>query len=241
MSIWVIGGTSGIGKAIAERSEGLVFRTGEGVDVSDYEAINLFLNDVVQSQDPLHKVFFCAGINYLQWLGQMGEQGVENQRYMIDVNLLGFINVMDQLVKLWTEGHFRQDGLTVCAISSDAAERPMRTSIGYCASKAGLDMAIKVAARELGPQNWRVFGIAPGMMMSTSEYPSNMTDYIDARVPEIRGWSREEAQLYEESQSVVTYPKRIDPTHIANLAIALADEAVTRHVNGNIFTINGGR
>lgn len=261
MSVWVIGGTSGIGKAITDTLDhnkdcGWVFSTGEDVDVTDQSAIEQQLINISDTttgeiQDPLQQVFFCAGMNYLQWVGKMDSAGLGNAQEVIDINLMGFINVMNFLVKAWDDGLFdcRDFGrlpLNVCAISSDAAERPMRTSIAYCASKAGLNMAIRVAARELGPKGWRVWGVAPGMIgggehLKDNPYRSNMTEYIDARVPEVRGWTSEEAEMYEAQQSVVRNPLRIHPTDIADFVVPLNEPGNHSHVNGNIFTVNGGR
>jgi len=255
MSVWIVGGTSGIGKAIhskllSENDSGFLFVTGEEVDVTDSSALEnqlVHISDATtgEIEDPLRTVYFCAGINYLEWLGKMGERGRINAQEVIDVNLMGFINLMDVLVKassedLLTPPEWIRPRVDVVVITSDAAERPMRTSTAYCASKAGLNMAIRCAARELGPIGWRVFGIAPGMIEDTNNYPSKMTQYVDERVSEVRGWTREEAGAYEAQQSVIRNPLRIHPMDIANFAVSLADSD-TEHLNGNIFTVNGGR
>jgi NAD(P)-dependent dehydrogenase (short-subunit alcohol dehydrogenase family) len=261
MSVWVIGGTSGTGKAIVETlkhngGDGFIFATGEEVDVTDQSAIEQQMVDISDAttgevEDPLQQVYFCAGVNYLQWVGQMDDAGLGNAQEVIDVNLMGFINVMNFLVKAWEDGLFDCESyhrlpINVCVISSDAANRPMRTSIAYCASKAGLNMAIRVAARELGPKGWRIWGIAPGMIensehLDINPYRSKMTDYIDQRVPEVRGWSADEAEMYEAQQAVVRNPLRIHPTDIADFAVPLNSPGNHSHVNGNIFPVNGGR
>lgn len=249
MSAWVVGGTSGIGAAITDKLLDMnirVWSTGEKVDVTSYELLLEQLSIIVQEQDEtdkLEQVYFCAGVTELEWLGEMGPFGVENQAGVIDVNLKGYINLMDALVWFWKQGNLiRRDGppMKVCAISSDAATRPMRTSIGYCASKAGLDMAIRVAARELGPEGWKVFGIAPGMMDNNKRYPSKMTSYIDKRVPDVREWSTQTAYNYEVQQAVIKDPLRINPDVIADLAVETMLRA-GRHINGSIIQFNGGR
>lgn len=256
MSVWVIGGTSGIGKAIVDTLQhqghhGFVFATGEEVDVTDQSAIEqelVHISDATtgEVEDPLQQVFFCAGISYLNWLGKMDDAGLGNAQEVIDVNLMGFINVMNFLVKAWGDGlldcqSYQRLPINVCAVSSDAANRPMRTSIAYCASKAGLNMAIRVAARELGPAGWRVWGVAPGMIEHTEHYPSRMTQYIDVRVPEVRGWTADEATVYEAQQSVVRSPMRIHPMGVADFAVPLNEPGNHSHVNGNIYAVNGGR
>lgn len=54
------------------------------------------------------------------------------------------------------------------AISSNSARVARRNSIGYCASKAALSMALRVAARELAPaRSVMVWGYEPGMLDGT--------------------------------------------------------------------------
>jgi NAD(P)-dependent dehydrogenase (short-subunit alcohol dehydrogenase family) len=256
MTAWVIGGTSGIGAAISARLKDYgisVVATGREVDVTDWSDLYSKCMDIAlhaSEDNPLEQVFFCAGDTELEWLGMMGAIGTQNQFGILETNVGGFINLMDVLVHVWHSednigipGYQKpgiKRGLGVCAISSDAATRPMRTSIGYCASKAALDMAIRVAARELGPQGWKVFGVAPGMIEQVEEYPSEMTAYIDKRVPSIRGWLPRDAAHYEKQQAIVKEPMRIHPMTVADFAIDLALK-FGPHLNGGIFTMNGGR
>jgi NAD(P)-dependent dehydrogenase (short-subunit alcohol dehydrogenase family) len=249
VSAWVIGGTSGIGAAIANRlgDHGtLVWATGEAVDVTSYELLLEQIDQIAEetkNDDRLEQVYFCAGVTELQWLGMMGPVGTDNQVGLLEVNVGGFIKLMDILVHMHREEKLvRLNGppMKVCAISSDAGERPMRTSIGYCASKAALNMAIRVAARELGPSGWKIFGIAPGMMDDTKRFPSKMTVYVDHRVPEVRIWTQEQATLYEQQQAVVDSPLRINPDVIADFAVETMLRA-GRHINGSIIQFNGGR
>lgn len=239
MSVWVIGGTSGIGQACARRFSGAgetVFATGEEVDVRIFSSLIRYLSETLlpaceENGSPLHTVIYSAGVNDLEWLGKMGSSGARWQLNMLDVNAMGFIRVMDALVS--RDYHVNMSKyLSVVAISSDAATRPLRTSIGYCASKAALDMAVRVAARELGPKGWRVNAVAPGMTRDTG-----MTEYIDRRVPEVRGWSTDRAAEYEKSQEVVQ--GRVYPGDIAEFVVEVAQGSP--HLNGAIIPFNGGR
>lgn len=231
-SCWVIGGTSGIGLATVRqlRQMGMdVFSSGMESDVRNVENVRSKLRDAEELVGPLESIVYSAGTNQLDWVGRMDVQGLWDASHVLDTNLLGFITVLDACAE---HGRREQQPLRVTVVTSDAAERPLRTSIAYCASKAGLNMAVKVAARELGPHGWRINGVAPGMTDGTE-----MTDYIDRRVPEVRGWSHEETLRYERSQDVV--PGRIPPEQVAD-AIA---QVLTGpdYLNGNITTINGGR
>lgn len=117
-------------------------------------------------------------------------------------------------------------------IGSDAAERPLRTSIAYCASKAGLHMAARVAAREKADDGWRVNVVAPGMTADTA-----MTLYIDTVVPGLRGWTDEEAMAYERQQGVVK--RRASTLEIAEVVISTLEGP--NYLNGTVITVNGGR
>lgn len=232
MSTWVIGGTSGIGEATAKMLRGIghdVVATGIERDVTSYSDINGWIESIECDSGPLQSVVYCAGVTDLAPLGGMGLHGMRAASRVLDVNLLGFIGVIDALAR----GDRRDTHpLRIVAVTSDAAERPMRTSMAYCASKAGLNMAVRVAARELGPLGWRINGVAPGMTQGTM-----MQNYIDRRVPEVRGWTTAEAAEYEDRQAIV--PGRI---HVDEVAQVICDTLLgPDHMNGSITTINGGR
>lgn len=227
--VWVIGGTSGIGEAAAEwlLDEGAnVHVTGEDRDVRSIPTLHDELTRIESSSAGLAGVVYSAGTNHLEWLGQTAHP---HHRDPIDVNLVGFINVLEVLAR----GELRHERpLSVVAVSSDAARRPMRTSIGYCASKAGLDMAVKVAARELGPFGWRVNAVSPGMTGETG-----MQAYVDKTVPLVRNWTEERTRKYEAEQEVIS--GRVHKNEVAEIIghTLFGPE----HLNGAIIEINGGR
>lgn len=239
---WIIGGTSGIGKAVASLmaarhdADRVITSDASDCDVRGYDNITKRLRQVVGSaqdeNDQVRTIVFSAGVNELAFLGTMSRNGTMDAGDVIDVNLIGFIRLMDAVMDPEVFPEAWRDGLTVIAVSSDAASRPMRTSMAYCASKAGLDMAIRVAARELAGHGIRVLGIAPGMTMGTK-----MTQYIDRTVPALRGWTQQQAVDYEIQQEVT--PGRIHPVEIATTILMM--EAGPRHWTGDIVTVNGGR
>lgn len=228
---WVIGGTSGIGRATHKKLEAMghkSYQTGMSADVTDPETVNRTMHRAIRAMGSLDGIVYSAGINRLHNVNEMGPTELAIASRVIQVNLMGFINVMATVVSPDPE----LDPLRVVAVSSDAAERPMRTSAAYCASKAGLNMAVKCFARELGPAGWRINAVAPGMTA-----PTEMSMYIDETVPRLRGWSVEQAAQYERSQEVV--PGRIHPNEVAEVIISTL--LGPDHLNGSIITINGGR
>lgn len=232
INTWVIGGTSGIGKATVQllKAEGgrRVFATGQDTcDVRDpFEmaaAWKSFYETFLFDESDTVEIVYCAGVNVLARIGSIREDDLHD---IYDVNVLGFISLINYLREE------RVRNVRMVAVSSDAAVRPMRTSIAYCSSKAALNMAVMCAARELAKDGWRVNAVAPGMTSDT-----DMTRYIDATVPELRGWTVEQMLDYEQQQAVIK--RRARPEEVAEM-IKLALEAPD-YVNGSIFTINGGR
>lgn len=226
----IIGASSGIGKEVAWRLNNehgrmmsVLTPSAEEFDVSDRDSMLNYLVDWSHNH-VIKQVVYSAGVSRLDWVGSLLSGETE---WVFGVNTFGFINLLDLLIKT---NHGPAD---VVAVSSDAATRPMRSSIAYCASKAALDMAVKVAARELGAKGWRINAISPGMVDDTG-----MQQYVDYRVPAIRGWSEETTRAYERSQEVV--PGRISKGSIAIEIIRLL-ESDTRHLNGTNLVVNGGR
>ncbi|UVF61779.1 oxidoreductase [Gordonia phage NovaSharks] len=230
MGYLVLGGKDGgVGMAVVGLLKEMghtVFATDAKVDVRSAAIIDEVAISLTKMEPKLEGVVYCAGVNNLSWLGQMGRIGLQEAANMFAINSLGFLSVMDSFVR-----HYDHP-LSIVAISSDAAERPLRTSSAYCASKAALNMLVRVAARELGPKGWRVNAVAPGMLEGTG-----MSNNMDTQIPSVRGWSLKEAMEYEKSQEVV--PGRIPPREVAEVVFDLLTGP--KHMNGEIVTLNGGR
>lgn len=221
----IIGGNSGIGKAFVELAEMMTPEdhwwapTQEELDVTNFEQMNAFFHE---NCDITHLVY-SAGINYLSFIGR---SNLAKMGEVLSVNLGGFMLTLE-LLSRWNNHPVK-----IVAIGSDAAERPLRTSMAYCASKAGLHMAVRTAARELGPDGWRINAVAPGMTDNTG-----MQEYVDATVPSLRGWTEKFMRTYEQSQEVV--PGRLIPWEVAEVIQNTLNGP--NHLNGSIITINGGR
>ena len=215
---------TGIGAAIAQRLDWLGHNyyapPQDMVDVTDDSQTELAA--AIDGFRP-QAVVYSVGTNELDWSHALERDAFER---IMAVNVWGFINVLRCL---------QSTGLpySVLAVTSDAAVRPMRTSMAYCASKAALNQVIRVASRELCREGWRINGIAPGKVEGTP-----MTKYVDARVLEIRGWSTERAEAYELASSPLD--RKLWPAEVAAAAcdILLSDSAGW---TGDIITVNGGR
>lgn len=222
-SHWVIGGSSGIGAYTAD----MLLSKGHCVVKTGKDEFDVTNDEVLKKWEEFGRpsnIVYSAGINYLNW---MGKGCLDEHLRVLDVNLFGFIRVVDALVSVGVDWP-----ANIVAVSSDAGVRPLRTSISYCASKAGLDMAVRCAARELGPHGWRVNAVAPGMVDHTE-----MTKYVDETVPALRNWSVSTTLAYEQSQEVVE--GRVQKSEVADAICWLLEAGP--HVNGVILPVNGGR
>jgi NAD(P)-dependent dehydrogenase (short-subunit alcohol dehydrogenase family) len=91
---------------------------------------------------------------------------VEMWRYTVDVNLTGtFLTIKHAGQRIAAAG-----GGAIVAISSIAGPLTHRFMAPYCASKAGVEMLVRVAADELGPLGVRCNAVRPGLV------PTEMAD-----------------------------------------------------------------
>lgn len=218
----VIGGTSGIGKAIAERLQFDVYPVScpdiEQLDVTDPHSVS----DYFETWS-FKWIVYCAGVNHLMPIGDIGNSDLEQ---IFDVNVMGFIRVLNAAC-----APGKERPTSVLAIVSDSATVPMRHSIAYASSKAALAHAIRCAARELAPDT-RVNGISPSIVDCTP-----MTDDMDLLVPRMRGWTPEEARAYE--TSLVPMGRRCTKAEVAGLACSIL--AGPNFMTGAVVPLSGGK
>ena len=178
----IIGGSRGIGKAIALRMANsgwdiwLTYQSNHkaaeetkkaieelGVscrifafDISDYSATVEALSKVCDETPP-HAVVYNAGVardNLMVWMTKKEWDTV------ISTNLNGFYNIMH--VVLFPM--LREKRGRIVAISSTSGQIGQAGQVNYSASKAGLIGAAKALAREVGRKNIWVNVVAPGVI-----------------------------------------------------------------------------
>lgn len=225
-SLLVLGANEGnIGEAVFKRlaAPPTVFDAvyaygGDQVDATNERQ----LRDIVAATGATD-VVFSVGINKLDWIHKA--QRVDFSEVM-EVNVWSFINLIQAL------DIYGSKPCNVVAVTSDAAWRPMRTSIAYCASKAALEMAVRVASREYAPIGWRINAVAPGKVADTP-----MTKYVDEAVLALRGWTVEAAEAYELQSTPLG--RKATKEEVAQVieAVLLGPAAQT----GEIIAVNGGR
>lgn len=171
----VIGGAGGLGSAVVRLAtkEGWKVRVADlrpahpddyTVDVGNAAQVA----SMFRHEGPWNSVVYCAGVS-----GHAKVQGMNLHRTMLDamdVNCVGAITALQwwskQLFGLLEVPH-REALRHFVVVSSNSAHIPRSQSLAYCASKAALSMAVRVAARELASNDVNIWGVEPGWIADT--------------------------------------------------------------------------
>lgn len=217
MRVWVPGGTGAIGSSIVsalDRSlgEDNVRSTGEDIDVRYFPELRRY----VLRRGPFDALVYAVGVNYLDWSERMDPKHMRN---LYDTNVCGLLRCIQAAPMVQR----------VVVIGSDAAWRPMRTSVAYCASKAALHMAVAVIARERPDLQINV--VAPGKVAG-----GDMTEYVDRRSAELR--PEIDHIAYQRSQ--IPGGEFVPVEDIADTVCWLLFDAPAS-IHGQVIPVNGGR
>jgi 3-oxoacyl-[acyl-carrier protein] reductase len=192
-TVLIIGGSRGIGKAIAVRmarsgwSIWLTYQSNHtaaeetkkeieacgascrlfSFDVSDCQSTSDALAKVCDENVP-YAVIYNAGIardNLMVWMTP------EEWKSVIATNLDGFYNVMHAVLFPM----LREKRGRIVVVSSTSGQLGQAGQVNYSASKAGLIGAAKALAREVGKKNILVNVVAPGVIETemTDELPKD--------------------------------------------------------------------
>lgn len=192
--VLITGGSSGLGRAIAMRFA----RDGASVAVTGRRKDRLAsLADMVSTTDGLCVPIVCdhtdpeaneeavsraeaelGGLDVLvNNAGVIGYDGVLDPdratwRQMMDVNVDAVYDLTCRAIPHLVEGR----NPSIVNISSVAGIRPYPGLLGYCVSKAAIDMMTKVMALELADRGVRVNAINPGVVVTELHKQGGMDD-----------------------------------------------------------------
>jgi 3-oxoacyl-[acyl-carrier protein] reductase len=231
----VIGGSRGIGRAIALRlaQSGfdiwLTYRNNhaaakivkseiEGLggncetlsfDISDHNATRAALEKRADDNPP-HVVVYNAGIakdNLMVWMTK------EEWDSVLSVNLDGFYNVMNSVLFPM----LREKRGRIVVVSSTSGQIGQAGQVNYSASKAGLIGAVKALAREIGKKNIYVNAVAPGLI------ETDMTGALDKK----------------SILPLIPLNRFGSPEDVASVVNFLCTEE-NMYIHGQVIGINGG-
>jgi short-subunit dehydrogenase len=127
-------------------------------DVCDYEKVPDLLRKIVADLGGLDLVIYNAGVNYPP--GGMDKYNFENDRQMIDINLLGAIAWLNPVGEMFQSARAGQ----IVGISSVAGDRGRVGNPGYNTSKAGLSTYLEALRNRLTRRGVNVLTVKPGFI-----------------------------------------------------------------------------
>jgi len=215
MKVVITGASSGLGAAISKALEfsnstgrhGNIqtnFRIWDwsretGVDISNEYNVESAKRDLIQdlkndeifshaatdNELSVDVLINCAGINHLDYIEDLETEAWDK---VLNTNAKGIYLVSKALLPLLAKSNG-----TILNIVSNASHMPMTSSLAYNASKGAAEIMTKQMSRELiKTHGITVFGISPNKLRGTG-----MSEYIDNRVQEIRGWTAQQARDYQ--------------------------------------------
>jgi 2-C-methyl-D-erythritol 4-phosphate cytidylyltransferase len=173
--ILVVGGTNGIGKAIAEAAEAQgaiveVAGSSTGLDVRDYLAVETFTRAAAARMGGLDHVVCTAGVLRI---GSLADTEPASFAEVVDVNLTGSLNVARAAYP-----HLRVSRGSITFFASSSFTRGRPDYVPYSASKAAVVNMTQGLADEWQPDGIRVNAVSPERTdtpMRRAAFPSEDT------------------------------------------------------------------
>jgi 2-C-methyl-D-erythritol 4-phosphate cytidylyltransferase len=154
----VVGGTSGIGQAIAVEAERQGARaevdgSSLGLDIRDYAALERRVGEAAARLGAIDHVVCSAGVLRI---GSLADSSVEELAEVVEVNLTGALNVARAVYRYLRATH---GSLTLFTSSSFTRGRP--SYVAYSASKAAIVNMTQGLSDEWAPDRIRVNAVSP--------------------------------------------------------------------------------
>jgi 2-C-methyl-D-erythritol 4-phosphate cytidylyltransferase len=157
-NIVIFGGTSGIGKCIAELAEAnganvFIASTRTGCDIRDYNKVSEFLSEINSKVGRIDYVVNSAGVLNM---GKLVDRDIESIREDIEINYIGSINVCKAAVPLLRSSH---GSLLLFTSSSYTRGRALYST--YSSSKAAIVNLVQAMSEELSAEHIRINALNP--------------------------------------------------------------------------------
>lgn len=192
-------------------------------NVSDEEDVTRMFNSVIHRFGTLHILVNNAG---LQADAPIESMTLQQWNVVLNTNLTGqFLCLREASREFQRRGVdekvSKAAGKVIC-MSSIHQSVPWAGHCNYAASKSGVWMLMKSAARELAPKRIRVNGIAPGAIKTSINQLA---------------WDTDEAR--KQLEGLIPYGRIGEVEDIGKAAVWLASDAAD-YVTGATLTIDGG-
>jgi benzil reductase ((S)-benzoin forming) len=221
----VTGTTRGIGKAILQaflkenilsvsidrntrENEHPDLHTSILFDLKHIEQLDSLVTEILRRVDldnPEH-IYLVNNAAVIGEIGPMNSVAGKNLREVIDINLTSPVLLSSHLIRALAPYAIP---LTLAHISSGAAFHPIQGLGAYCISKAGLEMASKILAREHGTKGIRSVTIGPGVVDTA------MQDQLRSASPESFG-ALQQFRTFKE-KGMLQSPEKVGQTIVSFL------------------------
>lgn len=146
------------------------------VDVLQVDKFAEFMQSCVSDGVKLNGLVYVTGVfPYIP----LRIQSLENLEYVMRVNFYGFV----EAVKQFSKKTISEDKSSIVIFSSYAAINPGKSQLAYGASKAAVDNAVMVMAKELAKRKIRVNSIRPAEVEQEENVDENI--FIQDEVKEL--------------------------------------------------------
>ncbi len=186
----VVGGASGIGAAVvaAERAASAVVLAWDVAgsydvecDITDPASIDDAMAQTLERIGVPAEVTITAGVGHA---GMLLDESVDDWDHVMAVNARGPWLVMRAMARAMVDASVPGSIVATSSVSAHLVDRSMAT---YCASKAALNMIVRVAACEWAPHGIRVNAVGPGVtetpMLGRAPRDSGWLDAVQHRTP----------------------------------------------------------
>ena len=239
----VTGGASGLGEACVrnlvnkgakvsifdfdeERGQSVASELGDTVvfcmtDITDEGNVQAAMNKTIDSFGEIHIAVNCAGVGIpAKVLGKEGPMRIEHFNKVVQINLMGTMNVIRLSAEVMVKNQGNEDGEkgVVINTASIAAFDGQIGQAAYSASKAGVAGMTLPIAREFAEYGIRTMTIAPGIFNTPMLHrlPENVKEALNKMVP---------------------FPKRLgEPSEFAGLVQHIIENPM---LNGEVIRLDG--
>jgi 3-hydroxyacyl-CoA dehydrogenase/3-hydroxy-2-methylbutyryl-CoA dehydrogenase len=207
------------GKVASELgAKGLFCKT----DVTDESSVKAAIGKTMEVFGAIHFVVNCAGVATPgRVLGKEGPMDIARFNQVIQINLIGTMNVIRLAAEQITKNQPNEDGEKGVMVNtaSVAAFEGQFGQAAYAASKAGVAGMTLPIAREFAGYGIRIVTIAPGLF----------------ETPMMAGMA---PKVYESLVNMTLFPKRLGrPVEFAMLTAQIIENPL---LNGEVIRLDGG-